>query len=482
MIDLRPVGYIVGWLVAGLGLSMVFPMLLDLWDRQGNAGAFGLSAFLSVLVGGTLALACAHDRRTDLSLREGFLLTTGIWLIFPAVGALPMMLGDPGLGLADGYFEAMSALTTTGGTVIVGLDHQPRGLLLWRGLMQWIGGIGVVLLAMILLPVLKIGGMQLLRNADFDTLGKILPRTREIVLSIGSVYFSLTFACMLGYSWSGMSTFDAAVHAMTTVATGGMANYDASFGQFGAATQYVGTVFMLLGAMSFGRFVQFATGNASALFGDSQIRAFLLIYAGFVAALVAARLLQGDPLTETLLREVLFNLASVITTTGFASTDYLLWGSLAWVLIFCATLVCGCSGSTAGGPKVFRYQLLGLAIRQEVKRLHSPSIVFVPHYQGARVSEGVMNSVMAFFMIFFLTLGIGSVLLILMGVDPVTAISGIATCLSNVGPGLGPEIGPAGNFAGLSDPVKWVLSFAMLAGRLELFPVLMLMSTMFWRR
>jgi trk system potassium uptake protein TrkH len=233
--------------------------------------------------------------------------------------------------------------------------------------------------------------------------------------------------------------------------------------------------------MSFSRYVQFARGETSALYRDSQIRAFLVVYLGFVLALLAVRALNADPIDETSVREVLFNLASVISTTGYASTDYSAWGPSAWTLIFCAMMICGCSGSTTGGPKVFRYQLLLGAISGEVRRLHSPNIVVTEHYQGQLVSSDVMDSVMAFFMMFFLTLGTGAVVLVLLGLDPVTAITGAATCLSNVGPGLGEIIGPAGNFASLDVPVKWVLSFLMLAGRLELLTVYVLVTAAFWR-
>ena len=334
---------------------------------------------------------------------------------------------------------------------------------------------------MILLPVLNIGGMQMLRNADFNTLGKIMPQARAIASSIGLAYLALTIACALGYLWAGMDGFDAITHSFSTIATGGMGNRDTSFATFTPASQWVGTLFMLLGAMSFSRFVQFARGEPRALFDDSQIRAFLVIYFCLAAGLVVARLLAGAGLDETTLREVLFNLASIISTTGFVSTDYSLWGPLAETIFFCAMMICGCSGSTAGGPKVFRYQLLLGAVQGEVRRLHSPSAVFTPRFEGVAVTTDVMDSVIAFFMLFFLTLGLGAVALVLLEVDPVSAISGAAACLSNVGPGLGPVLGPAGTFAPLNDPAKWVCSFLMLVGRLEIMTAYVLLTAAFWR-
>lgn len=481
MIDFRPVGYVVGWLVLILGALMAAPLGFDLADGNANYRAFAVSMVLTMTAGGALTLACASGWRRDLSLRQGFLLTTGAWVAFILASTLPLMLGAPGLSLTDALFETTSALTTSGGTVIAGLETMPRGLLVWRTLLTWVGGVGIVLMALILLPILNVGGMQMLRNSDFNTLGKIMPRAREIVFSCGAVYVALTLACALGYVWGGMSGFDAILHAMATVATGGMGNYDSSFGEFSPASQYVGTVFMLLGAMSFVRFVQFARGDARSLWGDSQIRAFLAIYALLCLGLVVARLLRAEPLSERMLREILFNMASVLTTTGFASTDYTQWGSMAQVLFFCAMMICGCSGSTSGGPKVFRYQLLFAHIFIEIKRFYSPNIVATPRFQGQVIGDDVMGSVMAFFMLFFLTLGVGSVALALIGLDPLTAISGAATSLANIGPGFGPIIGPAGNFSGLPDSAIWVLTALMLIGRLEIMAVYVLFTASFWR-
>jgi trk system potassium uptake protein len=481
VIDIRPVGYPIGWMLLLLGGLMTLPMLVDLADGDANARAFVVSAVLTVVLGVSVAVACAGHSPRSLSPRQGFLFITGTWTSLSAVASLPLMIGAPGLGVTDAYFETMSAMTTTGSTVLAGLDDLPRGVLLWRGLLQWMGGIGVVLMAMILLPVLNIGGMQLLRIADFNTLEKVMPRAGQIVLSIGAVYLVLTLACAFGYVWGGMNEFDAIVHAMTTIATGGFGNHDSSFGDFSATAQYVSIVFMLLSAMSFVRFVQLGRGNPGPLLRDSQIRAFLVVYAGFAAAVLASRLLTATPLTETTVREVLFNVASILSCTGYASADYSAWGGLTQVLFLCIMLVGGCSGSTAGGPKIFRYQLLLSATAAEVRRLYSPSVVFTPRYQGRAVSDALLDSVSALFMMYFLTLGICSVLLVLIGVAPIAAISGIAQAMANAGPGLGPEIGPAGNFAGLPDAAKWVLMAAMLLGRLELMSVLVLFTPVYWR-
>lgn len=481
MLDPRPVAYVIGWLVAMFGALMAVPAAFDLYDGDPNARAFLSAMIVTVCSGAAIAFACADSWHADLDIRQGFLLTVAAWVSFILFGALPFVIGAPGIDPARAVFEATSALTTTGATAIAGLDALPRGVLAWRMLLTWVGGIGIVLMALILLPLLNIGGMQILKTSDFNTLGKAMPRAKQVALSCGAVYAVFTLVCALGYLGGGMEGFDALTHAMSTAATGGMGNHDSSFAEFSPASQYVGTVFMLLGAMSFIRFVQCARGDPGALFRDSQIRYFLAIYLVFCAGLVIARLMGGEPLGERMLREILFNMASVITTTGFASTDYTLWGPLAQVLFFCAMMICGCSGSTTGGPKVFRYQLLFAGINAEIRRLLNPSRVVTPRYQGRVISEEVMNSVIAFFMLFFLTLGLGAVALVLIGLDPVTAVSGAATAISNVGPGLGPLIGPAGSFATLPDPAIWVLSFLMLVGRLELMAVYVLFMPSYWR-
>jgi trk system potassium uptake protein TrkH len=334
---------------------------------------------------------------------------------------------------------------------------------------------------MILLPVLNVGGMQMLKTGDFNTLGKIMPRAKGIALAVAGVYLALTLACALGYIWGGLSGFDGLVHAMSTVATGGMASYDSSFATFPPAVQWVATLFMLLGAMSFIRFIQAARGEPRLVLRDSQIRAFLAIYLALCAGLFVAQWLGEGPIDAEFIRGVFFNMASVISTTGFASADYAQWGGLSEVLFFCAMMICGCSGSTTGGPKVFRYQILLAAISAEIRRLHSPNVVHVPHFQGQVITEDVFGSVMAFFMLFFLTLGLGAVALVLLGLDPVTAVTGAAASLSNVGPGLGPVIGPSGSYAPLPDPAIWVCIVLMFVGRLELMAVYVLFTAAYWR-
>ena len=483
MIDLRPVGYVIGWLVAALGASMVLPMAADLESARPNARAFAITAIVTVLAGTLMALACMSSKSRGLTLQQSFLLATGIWVFFCAFGALPFWFGAPWASFTDAVFEAMSALSTTGSTVFVGLERLPPGTLLWRGMMQWFGGIGIVVVAMIFLPALKVGGMQLFRSAAFDTLGKILPRAGQIALSLTGVYLTLSFGCFTAYVMTGMSLFDALVHAMTTVSTGGMANYDASFSIYGAGAHYASMVFMILAALPFVRFIQLSAGSAQPLLRDTQIHAFLLVIVVFLAGLYGWLTFGPgpEPPVRHSFREVAFNVVSIGSGTGFAIVDYGAWGPFAMTLFFVLGLIGGCSGSTSCSVKIFRYQLLLSAISAEVKRLHSPNRVFTPRYEGNAVDADVMSSVIAFFMLFFVSLAIFSVVLVLLGLEPITAITGAAASLANVGPGHGAEIGPAGNFAGLPDAAKWILTFAMLAGRLEIMSVYVLFTMEFWR-
>ncbi|WP_112321443.1 TrkH family potassium uptake protein [Oceanibium sediminis] len=482
MIDARPVGYVIGLLVVALGVSMALPMLADVLEGRGEGETFAISGLITIMTGGALVLACANSEHRGLTLQQTFLLTTCVWVALPVFGALPFWIGAPYVSYTDAFFEAMSGLTTTGSTVFVGLDDMPKGTLLWRGLMQWFGGIGIIVVAMVFLPTLRVGGMQIFRTEAFDTMGKILPQAAEIAKQISVIYLALTVAFMLGYSWTGMGSFDALVHAMTTVATGGLSTTDASFGAYRGAAEYAGALFMLLASLPFVRYVQLLSGTARPLWRDSQIRVYFGIVFVSVLALTAWQLIVLSAPSEPAFREALFNTVSIMSGTGYSSVDYQLWGGFPMTIFFLIGLIGGCAGSTSCSVKVFRYQLLFSAILLQVRRIRSPRGVFSLRYEGRPVGDDVINSVMAFFVLFFVTLAVVAIMLALIGLDPVTAISGAATAVANVGPGLGPEIGPAGNFAGLPDEAKWVLAIAMLVGRLELMSVYVIFTVAFWRR
>ena len=481
MIDFRPVGYIIGLVVATIGASMIFPMIADLWAGNGEAGVFLEAAVVTILTGGLIALASANSVSGRMENRQLFLLTTMVWVVLPLFGAIPFMRGVTDASFTDAYFEAMSGVTTTGATVFVGLDDLPAGILLWRSMLQWFGGVGIIVVAMAFLPELRVGGMQIFRSEAFETDGKVLPRAAEIASRISIVYVGLTVACLLSYLLTGFTWSNAINHALTTVSTGGFSTHDASFGNYQGAPEYVASVFMVLASLPFVRYVQILAGSARPLYRDSQIRAYFWLIAILISVMTAYRLLANGDQFAHAVREATFNITSIITGTGFASVDYQLWGPFPVAIFFFIGLIGGCAGSTCCSVKIFRYQILIAAIAAQIRRIHSPNGVFQIRYGGQTLTEDVLSSVTAFLTLFFVSLGVFSVLLAATGLDFVTSVSGAATAIANVGPGLGDIIGPAGNFKPLNDPAKWILTIAMLCGRLEIMVVFVLFTSRFWR-
>ncbi|RVT87047.1 TrkH family potassium uptake protein [Rhodobacteraceae bacterium CCMM004] len=481
MLDLRPVGYVIGLLVAALGAAMTVPLLVDWSNGNGHWPVFLQSVIVTTLSGGLIALACANGVSRALSLQQTFLLTVTVWLALPLFGALPFVLGATGARTVDALFEAMSGLTTTGATVFSGLDELPAGLLLWRSMLQWFGGIGIIVVAMVFLPELRVGGMQIFRSEAFDTMGKILPRAAEIASQISWIYVGLTFVCFLTYLGLGLSSFDAINHALTTISTGGFSTTDASFGAFQGAPEYMASVFMILASLPFVRYIQLIAGASRPILSDTQVRSFLALLAVAILGLTVYQMLALERAVEPAFREALFNVVSITSGTGYASVDYQLWGAFAMVVFFCIGLIGGCAGSTCCSIKVFRYQILMSAIGAQIRRLYSPNAVVPPRFDGRPVSEDVLSSVMAFFVLFIVSLGVLSVALGMTGLDFTTSLSGAAAAIANIGPGLGPIIGPAGNFGALNDTAKWLLIVGMLIGRLELMAVYVLFTVKFWR-
>lgn len=481
MFDFRPAGYVIGLLIVVLGVTMLVPMAFDIFTHNGHWQAFGISAFMTCLIGIFFALACRNAAHGELNIQQTFFLTTGVWVILPIFGALPFIFGATEARFVDAFFEAMSGLTTTGATVFTGLDEMPKGLLLWRGLLQWFGGIGVVVVAMVFLPVLRVGGMQIFKTEGFDTFGKILPRAAEISRSISTIYIALTFFCMLSYLIAGMGVFDALVHAMTTIATGGFANYDDSFGSLGAGVEYVAVIFMILAALPFVRYVQFLGGSIRPLIFDNQIRGFLVTAFFVIVVLTLWRYAFVTNSGEYAFRKALFNGVSILTGTGYASDDYMHWGSFAITFFFLIGLIGGCAGSTACSIKIFRFQLLFASIGTQIRRIHNPNGIFEPRYGNRPIPHDVISSVMAFFVLFTVSLAALAIALGMTGLDAVTSISGAASALANIGPGLGEEIGPSGNFSNINTSAKWLLAGGMLVGRLELMAVYVMFTALFWR-
>lgn len=481
MLDLRPVFFIIGIMLAVVAAAMALPALVDLASGNADWQVFAASGVVTLFVGVTLALM-NRAGGMRLNLRQAFLLTTLSWIVVAAFGALPFVFASLDLRYADAYFEAMSGLTTTGSTVIAGLDGAPPGILLWRGLLHWMGGFGIIAVAVAILPMLRVGGMQLFRLESSDKSEKVLPRAAQIVTGIGFAYALLTSVCALLYWIGGMSGFDAVIHAMSTLATGGFANSDSSFMKWDSAfLELVATGFMLCGGLPFALYLRVQQGDLRALYADTQVQWFFGIFLAFTASIALWHWIVNDAALLHALRHGAFTVASIQTTTGFASADYTQWGSLPLVLIFLLTFVGGCSGSTAGGIKIFRFQVLFEIGRAHIRHAVAPSGVFVPKYNRRQITEAVTQSVLAFVTLYALSWAAVAAALALCGLDLVTSLTGSATALGNVGPGLGDIIGPVGNFAPLSDTAKWILSLAMLLGRLELVTVLVLLTRDFWR-
>lgn len=476
MNDNRIVYLVIGYMLAGLALGMIPPFIADVVANQAEARGFLVSASLTAFVAIALILT-NRGSRDHLSVRQAFLLISWSWALLTLFAALPFMLAGADMDLTNAFFEAMSGLTTTGATVMTGLDDLPPGILLWRAQLQWFGGIGIIVMAVSVLPLLNVGGMQLFRAETGDTSDKILPRTQQVTGSIFRLYVILSLVCAASYWLAGMSFFDSIIHSMTTMSTGGFSSHDASLGFFDSPLiNIIASIFMLVAAMPFVNLLGFVNGRRTLLTQDSQTRAFLAI----VAFSIFLIMVFTPPAVD--FTQVVFNVSSIITGTGFSTTDYDLWGSMAITLFLILTLLGGCAGSTSCGLKIFRLQVALISAWRYLRQLSAPHGVFVPRYNGRLLPDSIAQAVIAFTLIYFFSFAVVAMVLTLLGLDMITAISAAASCIANVGPGLGPEIGPAGNFSGLTPAVKWILSATMLLGRLEFLTVLVTLTPSFWRR
>lgn len=481
MLDLRPVGYVIGLLVAVLGAAMIVPMTIDLIDGDPGWSVFFECAVITMACGGLLALSCLNSLGQGMTVQHSFVLTSGVWLAVPAFGALPFMLGAPGASFTDAYFEAMSGVTTTGATVFDALDALPRGVNLWRGILQWLGGLGIIIVAMIFLPVMKVGGMQYFRSEGFDTLGKILPRAGDISNALIRIYLALTILCAGAYAALGMPAYDAFMHSLTTVSTGGFSSNDASFAPYRGAPEYASAIFMLLASMPFVRFVQLAQGQATPLWRDVQVRAYLRWTGYAIAAIVAYRVWRHEADLLPTIREATFNVVSIFSGTGYASEDITLWGHMAFVVLIVTGLIGGCTSSTGCSVKIFRWLVVIETVRAYVRRLHSPHRVLPIRLDGRSLDDEVVSAVMAFISLFIVTFGALIVGLSLTGLPSQTAITAAWTSIANVGPAWGPGVGPTGAMDAFPETAKWLMIIGMFLGRLELMSVFVLLLPRFWR-
>jgi len=481
MMDYRPIVLVVGILLAILAIVMGVPAAVDLIAGHADWQVFAVAAGVTLFVGVAMALT-SNAGGAHLSVRQAFVMTTVSWIALTFFAALPFAFSELELSFTDAVFEAMSGLTTTGSTIIVGLDTIPPGILAWRALLQWVGGIGIIVMAVAILPLLKVGGMQLFRMESSDQSEKALPRAAQIATAIAVIYVILT-GIWAGLYWlAGMSGFDAVAHAMTTIATGGFSTHDASLGYFdSAAIHYIATGGMIIGALPFVLYLKTLRGDWRALPSDTQVQWFLVFVAGIIIVTAGWLWVEGGRSSLDSIRLASFNIVSIITGTGYATDDFGRWGGFALPIFFFIMFVGGCAGSTTCGIKVFRFQILYAATRMQIRHLLQPHGVFIPYYNRRPISEEIILSVLGFFFMWFFTFCVLAAGLGLLGLDFITAFSSAATAIANVGPGLGPIVGPAGSFAPLPDAAKWMMIGGMLLGRLELFTVIVLFSRTFWR-
>ncbi|AZQ69617.1 TrkH family potassium uptake protein [Silicimonas algicola] len=457
-----------------LALSTIMGLIAVMYPE--TRSVFGRAALMVGLVGGFVMIA---NGRPDSGLKpiHAFLLTSSIWMNAAVAGAVPLALW--GLSATDAFFEAMSGITTTGSTIMSGLDTTPHGILLWRAVLQAIGGIGFIVTGVALLPILKVGGMQLFRTESSEKGDKEMANAARFALATVVAYAALMGLCAIVYAIGGMSLFDATTHAMTTLSTGGYSTYDASFGHFDSAfLQYAATVFMLCGALPFAWYIRAAVRRKVA---SEQVRHLVLFVLGISLLLTLWLVNVSDKPFETAFRHVIFNVVSVVTTTGYATTDYTTWGSFAVAVFFLLTAVGGCTGSTAGGAKMMRWIVFFRLTGRQVQVIHSPHAIVAARYEGMVIEDDVMSGVVTFFTLYFGTIVLLAASLSVIGLDFQTAASGALTAVANVGPGVGSIIGPAGNFQPLDDAAKLVLAFGMYLGRLELLTVFVLFMPLFWR-
>ena len=477
----KTVFFAIGVLLVILGAFMLIPFFVQfIYDEKNSTflSAASVTAFIGIL----LVLTNLEENK-KLNLQQAFLLTTLSWLSIAIFGCIPFLLSDLNLSFVDAFFESMSGITTTGSTIITNLDNTPKSILIWRAILQWLGGIGIIVMAITILPLLNIGGMQLFRMESSDTTEKILPRTREVTLIISIIYLALTFACGISYWAVGMNIFDSIAHSMTTIATGGFSTYSDSIGYFqNPKIEIISIIFIVLGSIPFIAYLKFIKGDKKVFLKDTQIKGLVYILIISILLMFFYLMLSNKEYSfSENLRISAFNVVSVLSGTGYVTADFSSWGEFPLIFFLLLMFIGGCAGSTTCGIKIFRFQILGRFIINQIKKLVYPHGIFSIKYNNEKISNTFIYSIITFIFLYFFIFFILAALLSINGLDFITAISGSASAISNVGPGLGEIIGPNGNFSDLPNFSKLSLSLGMLLGRLELFAVLVLFFPSFWK-
>ncbi len=466
-----------------LSLAMFIPAGVDLYFGNDDWQVF---AFSAVLTGGlALAVAAATQGRPPvLSARFGFFVVNLLWLTTCIVGAIPFLTSSLEISLTDAVFESVSGITTTGGTVLTGLDSMPPGILIWRSLLQWIGGLGVIALGLFVLPFLNVGGVSYFKIESSDISDRPFERFSTYTTSLIAIYVALTVICAICYAAAGMTGFNAVNHALTTISTAGFSTHDSSMAFYddNLPVLWIGTVFMFIGALPFAIVILLFTRGRIESLRDPQLRVFAGYLVIFILAVTIYVRLSSDIGFVDALTHSAFNFMSIITTTGYASSDYTAWGPFAFACAFVAMFLGGCSGSTTGGIKAYRFLILFELVLNGLRRLVYPNTVQSVRYGDRPVDDAMQRAVVLFIASFFILWLITTILLSATGLDFISAMSGALTALTNVGPGLGDIIGPVGNFSTVPETAKWILALAMLMGRLEILAVLVVFTPIFWNR
>jgi len=481
MYNYKTVFYTLGTLQIILGVFMLIPVIIQLIYNQLDSGF--ISASIITIIFGILFFLSNLDHDKNIDLPQAFILTALSWLSIAIFGSLPFIFSELNLNFTDAFFESMSGITTTGSTIITDLDNAPKGILLWRAILQWLGGIGIILMAITLMPIMNIGGMQLFKISSNDNAEKILPNSKEVSLRLIIIYSLLTLICAFFYKLFGMNYFDSLTHSMTTIATGGFSNYNDSIGHFNSALIEINAIiFIVLGSIPFIAYIKYLNGDKKIFYKDAQINFFLKTIIISVIIISIFLLFKSYDSETFLLRQVTFNVVSILTGTGYVTANYSDWGGFPLIFFLVLMFIGGCAGSTACGLKIFRIHILYKFLLMQLKKYIYPRGVFVLKYGENILNEKFISSIISFVFLYIIIFFIITTLLSISGLDFITSISGAATSISNVGPGLGGMIGPNGNFSLLPDFSKWILTVGMILGRLELFAIIVLFIPSFWRR
>ncbi len=481
MSNYKTVFFTLGILLIILGVAMIVPLAFQLIYNEFDA-TFIISGIITITFG-ILFFLSNIDHLKLINTQQAFLLTALSWLSIAVFGSLPFLFSNLNLSITDSFFESMSGITTTGATILNDIENSPKGILIWRAMLQWLGGIGVILMAITLMPIMNIGGMQLLKISSYDTSEKILPKSKQISLRLITVYLLLTFFCAVFYNIFGMNLFDSITHSMTTIATGGFSNYDQSIGYFNNAyIEIISILFILLGSIPFILYIKFISDDKKIIFKDEQVKLFFKLALGSILVLFFYLAIVNENIFKVHIRSVIFNVVSILTGTGYVTKEFDQWGNFPLIFFLILMFIGGCAGSTTCGIKIFRVHILYYFIRNQLLKIIYPRAIINLKYNNNKVEDKLIASIISFIYLYILIFFVLASLLTLTGLDFITSISGAASSLSNVGPGLGSEIGPNSNYSSLPNQSKWLLSVGMILGRLEIFAILIIFLPSFWRK